>query len=122
MLRTNSKKFKENLNAYVLDAMDETLEYEKIEKNVKNAYQCLYNDFERVEGYKFNRKYCYRFDLFCEYMGGLPHGFVYYYHSAIKELGGLLEETEEERNKYTQLQAEQRLSSLIYREMINNVF
>jgi hypothetical protein len=122
MLRTNSKKFRENLNAYVLDAMEETMEELELKKSITNVYECLYNDFKRVEGWQFNKRYCYRFDLFCEYMSGLPHGFTYYYGCAVETLGDLLEETEEEKNKFTQSQAEKRLSSLIYREMIKNVF
>lgn len=35
----------------------------------------------------------------------------------MKDLGDILEETEEERAKYTEMQAEEMLTRLIYREM-----
>lgn len=122
MLRTNSKRFKENLNNFVLDAMKETLEYEGAKKNIENAYRYLYNDFKRVYGWQFNKQYCYRFGLFCEYMAGLPHEFTYYYDRAIEQLGNLLEKVEDERNKFSESDAEKKLSYFIYREMMKYVF
>jgi hypothetical protein len=41
---------------------------------------------------------------------------LYYYNrSAITDLGDILEETEDERNRYTESQAEKLLTKLIYR-------
>lgn len=48
-------------------------------------------------------------------MGNL---FCYYYNrSAVDDLGEILEETDEEKAKYSEQQAEELLSRLIYREM-----
>ena len=59
-------------------------------------------------------------DLFEDYAAGLPLGglFDYYLHSAIDTLGDILEESEAEREKYSEEEAEKMLTRLIYREMI----
>ena len=47
--------------------------------------------------------------------------FTYYLHTAVNLLGDLLEESSEERAKFTQEQAEQLLTKLIYRELTEGV-
>lgn len=59
-------------------------------------------------------------DIFTEWASGLACGglFDYYYNvSAVQVLGDILEETEEERSKCTEAQAEKMLTYLIYREV-----
>ena len=58
---------------------------------------------------------------FIDWCAGLPSilDTCYYYNrSAIKDLGDILEQTEEERAKYTESDAERLLSILIYRELV----
>ena len=60
------------------------------------------------------------FDYFEEWASGLP-SFLdcdYYYHlTAVKILGDILEETEEERRNYDEQRAEKRLTQLLFREI-----
>lgn len=63
-------------------------------------------------------------ERFCDWAQGLALGglFCYYYNrSAVDDLGDILEETEEERNKFTEAQAEEKLTMLIYRELMKGV-
>ena len=60
------------------------------------------------------------FVIFEDWARGLALGnlFCYYYNrSAVDDLGEIMEETEEEKAKYTEQEAEETLTRLIYREM-----
>ena len=59
-------------------------------------------------------------DAFVSWLSGLPSVFDsadYYCNSAVEILGDILEETEAEREKYGEAEAETILSRLIYREL-----
>ena len=58
--------------------------------------------------------------IFADWCAGLPsilNTCYYYNRSAVDDLGEILEETEEEKEKYTQTEAEKLLTALIYREI-----
>lgn len=58
--------------------------------------------------------------IFADYAAGLPSilDTCYYYNrSAVDDLGALLEQTETEKAKYTEAQAEEKLSFQIHREI-----
>ena len=60
-------------------------------------------------------------DLFLEWMAGLPsiiHAEYILHASAIDILGDILQQTEQERQKYTEQQAEDLMSTLIWRELL----
>ena len=119
-LRTNSKQATTNISAYIMDNFDgtnyeiETPEtFEEVAKIIldtfRNEYMCAYLRHRYPENVNF-REWC----------AGLPSiiDTCYYYNrSAVEDLGDILEETEEERNRYTEAQAEETLSRLIYREV-----
>lgn len=120
MLRTTSKKALENIRNYILVNTD-TSNYEDVEqpKNFKEASKiiidCFYDEY--MHGYNLRRNHQ---ECFIDWLSGLPSVFdsLYYYNrSAVDDLGALLEETEEEKSKYTEAQAEEMLSRLIYREV-----
>ncbi len=113
MLRTTNKKAGYNLDMYVVDCMKDSEE----NLEIKEYYECLYKDFIRVEGWQLHQNVSW-YEVFKDYMRGLPYNFTYYYHSAIKELGDILEETEEERNRFAEYQAEEKLSSMIFNRMV----
>lgn len=60
-----------------------------------------------------------RYDAFTEWCQGLPAALncKYYLHSACDLLGEWLEETEEEKKKFTERQAEEKITYLLYREI-----
>lgn len=133
MLRTNSKAAKENIRKYILDNFNpENYEpnfWQDVEKNRKNItipldrfsvaahfiYLCFYN--EKV---KHDKRRLSNYELFKEWCQGLPSVLdtcYYYNRSAVEDLGNILEQTEEERSRYTEQDAEERLTYLIYREI-----
>ena len=127
MLKTNSKKAVENIRQYIIDGFNPEYidkELQNIDLSINNFKQIaslIYADFKRAKGYEFKR---YRFtpyqQIFEDWAAGLP-GIIdtcyYYNRSAVKDLQNILEETDAEASKYTEEQAEKRLTYLIYREI-----
>lgn len=120
MLKTNSKKAIENIRNYVIEHYDYEADYETIKleqpSNFENIAKNIYNAF-KIESYynKGNEQ-----ELFIGWSQGLPSilDFEYYYKcNAVDILGDILEETESEKARFTQSQAEEKLSYLIYREI-----
>lgn len=57
---------------------------------------------------------------FADWCAGLPgvlDTYYYYNRSAVDDLGAILEETEEEKARYTEEQAEKTITILIYKEL-----
>lgn len=121
MLKTNSKKARENIRAYIMER-ENVAEYAEISKNptFEEIAAAIYMDFYRA----YNSDYIHRTyleqDYFAEWAAGLP-GILdtcyYYNRSAVDDLAGILEETETEKAKYKEADAEKLLSYLIYREI-----
>lgn len=64
------------------------------------------------------------FEAFERWAQGLPSAFNFDYYlggQAVDDLGNILEETEEERNRFSYQQAEETLTRLIYREVKKSV-
>lgn len=85
------------LLAYAYDIFCDEYKY-RIEDNYGNPCFVIFEDWAR--GLALGGLFCY-----------------YYNRSAVDDLGAILEETEEEKAKYTEMQAEEMLTRLIYREM-----
>ena len=125
-LRTNTKQARKNIVNYILEDMDyikERAEYDNIEINEDDTNRTLayiYNIFwEEVGNWTVKNLRKTTFEAFKDWAQGLAMGglFCYYYNiDAVELLGDILEETEAERNKYNQEQAENMLTYLIYRE------
>ena len=123
MLKTNSKKAKQNLQNYITENFDGT--------NYGIEKPDTFKDLAKIVLDTFKDEYCFEYNLkrrmtrqqlFVEWCAGLPSilDTCYYYNrSAIDDLGAILEESEEERNRYTEAEAEKMLSNLIYRELVN---
>lgn len=126
MIRTNSKKAKENLYNYIREYCEEYLadnygiDAETI-SDKKGLYTAIYNTFR--EEMRPNCPYYSRkpeIVAFTDWAQGLAMGglFCYYYNREAKEdLAAILEETEEEAARYTEEAAENLLTGLIYREV-----
>ena len=125
MIRSNSKKARENVRQYILDDADylkERAEYDGRKLDTEDemiAY--AWEIFEEEKSYEIEQNYHNpNFGIFLDWARGLAMGnlFCYYYNrSAVDDLGEILEETDEEKAKYSEQQAEELLSRLIYREM-----
>ncbi len=127
MLRMNSKKAKENIKKYIMEhadfnnycGFDGYEDFIEEPKDFKTTAKQILIVFDSEKFYQKNDIY-----TFIEWCGGLPSVLdtcYYYNRSAIKDLGDILEESEEERNKFSEQQAEEMLSKLIYRELTNAI-
>lgn len=132
MLKSNSKKARANLMNYIrFYALDElTGNYGIPETDLETDDQVrlqIWNTFksEKVKGdLRFKARRVSFYDLFFEWAQGLAMGglFCYWYNRSAKDdLGAILEETEAEKAKFTEEQAEKRLTDLIYREILRNI-
>lgn len=124
MLRTNSKKACENIRLYIMEDFDYVAErsgYTLDENDIDAVLAYMWDCFTEEMGWRIEKNYsnpC--FVIFEDWARGLALGglFCYYYNrSAVDDLGRILEETEEEKLKYSEQQAEETLTRLIYREL-----
>ena len=122
MLRTNSKKARENVHQYLEDNSEyirECAEYDDVKiETIDDICGYIWSDFIRVKGNEIMHGRRNVQELFSDYASGLPLGvFDYHYHAtAVDILGDILEETAEERAKYSESDAERVLDYLIFRE------
>jgi hypothetical protein len=123
MLKTNSKKAKENIQQYIIDNFtpegytDETITgFENVATFILNTFRS--EKYGCKEDYKY---YCNcELDAFVDWCSGLPSllDTCYYYNrSAADDLAVILEETDEEKNRFTEDEAEWALTYLIYSEL-----
>ena len=111
MLKTNSKKACENIRAYIVDCY-----------NPENYDLPACSDFPTIARnilhiLREEKRGPITPDLFEDWAAGLP-SILDYNRSAVDDLGAILEETEEEKARFTESQAEALLTSLIYRELM----
>ena len=133
MLKTNSKETREKIRAYIVGTFRdydqreaEGRTFEEVARYVAEGFACekiSYDPRERAKRlYKMRESVQ---DIFTEWAQGLPSliDCDYYYNvSAVKLLGDILEQTETERNKYTEEQAESLLTYLIFKELRNYIY
>lgn len=127
MLKTNSKKARENIQQYIIDNFTpENYTDEKIE-GFGNVARFIIDTF-RSEKYSTKEDYKYykgsEYAAFVEWCGGLPSilDTCYYYNrSAVDDLGTILEEAEAEKARFAEQEAEARLTYLIYGELIRGL-
>lgn len=124
MLKTNSKKAAENIRAYIVDGFtpegytdNPPQEFPKIAAFILDTF--------RSEKYHLaeDRRYYHGSELlafrdWCAGLAGVLDTCYFYNRSAVDDLGAILEETEQEKARYTEQQAEQLLTNLIYRELL----
>lgn len=136
MLKTNSKKAKENLKKYIMDYSEDvfTDEIDYCQENGEKFTLKIdsYADRCKMLYQRFLEEYCHPWNLkqyktyqncFEQWTRGLPCNglFCYWYNREAKEdLKMILEETETEANRFTEEQAEILLTNLIYREILKN--
>ena len=94
-----------------------------INSNASDAFKKVagaINDRFYIEKVKNDSTNATRQQLFIDWCGGLPSFFdtcYYYNRSAVDDLGAILEETEEEKARFTEAEAAEKLTYLIYREL-----
>lgn len=123
MLKTNSKQAAENIRAYIVDNFtpenytdNPPQEWPEIAAFILAAFRSeKYWCPQYVRYYHGSEQ-----AAFADWCAGLPSVLdtLYFYNrSAVDDLGAILEETEQEKARYMEQQAEQLLTSLIYREL-----
>lgn len=119
MLKTNSKQARENIRKYILDRFDSS-NY-NIEKEPEGFGEVSAFILETFRDEKTNWQKIPEVDLFADWAAGLPSVLdtcYYYNRSAVDDLGEILNETQAERDKYSEDKAQKLLSYLIYRELL----
>lgn len=119
MLRTNSKQARENIRQYITENFtpenytDEDIQgFENIAKFILDVFKSEY--------YNVTGRYT-QAEAFKNWCSGLPSVLdtcYYYNRSAVEDVKNILEETDAEASKYNEQQAEELLTSLIYRELM----
>lgn len=136
MLKTNSKAVKEKIQNYVIERYEVWYQdnFEYVEKKAENFHEIAREIFKACFNAKAINIHCktvqeiyefvYHFyksfqTMFIDWCQGLPSILKceYYYISAVEMLGDWLEENETERKKYTESQAEELISKLLFRDL-----
>lgn len=120
MLKTNSKKALENIRAYILENADNTnyggnCDFTDWKAAARFVYDCF-----RAEKDGDNRRNMSEYDFFEEWASGLPSSFdfcYWYNRPAVDDLGAILEETDEEKARFSESSAEKLLTRLIYNQI-----
>lgn len=125
MLKTNTKKARENIRNYIVEHFDPCgYDVNQEPENFSEIARIILETFAEEKPY--STKYIYRYHLsdekvFTDWCQGLPSilDTCYYYNrSAVDDLGAILEETEAEKAKYSESDAERLLTHLIFRELM----
>lgn len=117
-LRTNTKIVKNRIRDFIKVSTSIDTESKDFHVIATEILQAFYQ-----QGYDDTLKLYYRFkqyNAFEDWVRGLPSELdilCLYCGSAVEVVGNMLDETEEERNKFTEGQAENLLIKLCYREL-----
>ena len=102
---------------YTYDGSEAKTEYNDICKDIMNAFfneKCKYDN-------RYNAGRISKYSLFCDWMAGLPTAFPVsddiFLGSAVDWIADILDETEEEKGRYTEEKAESTACYLLYREL-----
>ena len=123
MLRSNSKKAIENIQAYIINNFDGTNYGIETPETFKETAKIILDTFRHEKFYSdsYERKHgITEQSAFIDWCAGLPSilDTCYYYNrSAVDDLASILEESESEKAQYNESAAETMLSKLIYREL-----
>lgn len=122
MLKTNSKKARENVRAYIVNNFTPENYTDNPPQDFHEIALFILNTF-RNEKYSTPEDFRYyktEQNAFADWCAGLPAVLdtcYFYSRSAVDDLGDILEETLQEKSRFTEEQAESLLTSLIYKEL-----
>lgn len=118
MLRT--KKANENIRAYIMDNFTPENYTDNPPNDFPEVAAFILDIFRKEKLSDFRYRDCNEFAAFTDWCQGLPsvlNTCYYYNRSAVDDLGAILEETAEEKARFSEQEAERRLTWLIYREL-----
>ena len=123
MIRSNSKKAKDNIKNYIREifdgsnyGIDEPKSFEDLAAVILDTFR---EEKPRTDAQQLRLRMSDQ-EVFTEWCQGLPSiiDTCYYYNrSAVEDLARLLDETPEEAAKYSEADAEKMLTYLIFREL-----
>lgn len=121
-LRTNSKKVREKIRKWICDNFDGSgYILENIGDSFNDIAKNIYDVFKSESYEGGNHSRMSESERFVEWCLGLPcvldTASYCWNGSAVETLGDILEETEKERNRFTETDAEKLFSNLIFREI-----
>lgn len=124
MLKTNSKKARENIKQYIInnftpenytDAPPE--DWSEIARFILDTFRS--EKYSRPEDYRYyNHNESAAFADWCAGLPSVIDTCYFYNRSAVNDLAAILEESDAERAKYSESDAERVLTYLIYKELI----
>ena len=124
MLKTNSKKARENIKNYIINNFSPESYTDAAPETWPEIARFILETF-RSEKYSAPADYRYynhnESAAFADWCAGLPsllNTCYFYNRSAVADLAEILEESETERAKYSESDAERVLTYLIYKELI----
>lgn len=125
MLKTNCKKAMENIKKEIIDAYESAEEYYIFNgREAKKEYNDICKDIMNafyIEKVKYDCRRMSRQELFIDWMSGLPTAFPVsdeiYLRSASDWVGKILEQAEEEKEKFTEEESEKLACCLLFREL-----
>ena len=120
MLRTNTKKAIGNIQAYIMDNFTPENYTDNPPKDFPRVAAFILDTFRKEKMSDFRYHNCNEFAAFTDWCQGLPSVLdtcYYYNRSAVDDLGRILEETAEGKARFSEPEAERRLTWLIYREL-----
>ena len=121
MLKTNSKQARQNVQAYIMQGFTgENYGIETPETFTETAAVIMqvFNSEKPAEGAYSRMTEQERFTDWAQGLPSILDTCYYYNRSAVDDLGKILDETEQEKARYSEQNAEQLLTSLIYRELV----
>ena len=117
MLRTNSKKAAENIRVYIMGNFTPEGYTDNPPQKFPEIAAFILDTFRSEKYWCPQDVRYYHGSDWCAGLPSVLDTLYFYNRSAVDDLGAILEETEQEKNRYTEQQAEQLLTSLIYREL-----
>lgn len=120
MLKTNSKQARANIQAYIVRNFDGS-SYDITAETFPEVAAAVLRIFRAEKAQADYYRAAPEEARFADWAAGLPSVLdtcYYYNRSAVDDLGAILEETDREKARYTEQQAEALLTDLIYRELL----
>ena len=122
MFKTNSKKAAEHIRAYIMNGFTPEGYTDNPPQEWQDISAFILDTFRHEKYLPQDFRYYQHSELaaftdWCAGLAGVLDTCYYYNRSAVDDLGAILEETEEEKARYTEEQAEKTLTTLIYKEL-----
>lgn len=121
MLKTNSKQARQNVQAYIMQGFtgeNYSIETPETFKDTAAVIMKIFNSEKPAEGAYSRMNEQERFTDWAQGLPSILDTCYYYNRSAVDDLGAILEETAEEKVRYSEQNAEQLLTALIYKELV----